>query len=119
MRKKVLIFEDDPATAEFSGILAEQLGFDTAYRTTTANVITDVIQESPDLVIMDNWIAGEGGYKSIELLKANPSTAHIPIVFYSAGNDFAQIAHGSKADAYLVKPFDIGEFEEIISRLLA
>lgn len=118
MNKKVLIFEDDSATAEFSGIIADQLGFDVAYRTKTNNVLDDVMQEKPDLIIMDNWIPGEGGVASINMLKQNERTKQIPIIFYSANTDFANLAQSTKADAFLSKPFDIQDFESIIQALI-
>ncbi len=118
MNKKVLIFEDDSATAEFSGIIADQLGFDVAYRTKTNNVLDDVMQEKPDLIIMDNWIPGEGGVASINMLKQNERTKQIPIIFYSANTDFANLAQSTKADAFLSKPFDIEDFESIIQALI-
>ncbi|MFD2599026.1 PleD family two-component system response regulator [Sphingobacterium corticis] len=118
MNKKVLIFEDDSATAEFSGIIADQLGFDVAYRTKTNNVLDDVMQEKPDLIIMDNWIPGKGGVASINMLKQNERTKQIPIIFYSANTDFANLAQSTKADAFLSKPFDIQDFESIIQALI-
>ncbi|MFD2598709.1 PleD family two-component system response regulator [Sphingobacterium corticis] len=118
MNKKILIFEDDNATAEFSGILAQQLGFEVAFRTKTDNVLNDVLEEAPDLVVMDNWIPGEGGLSSIDMLKNTASTAHIPIIFYSANTDFENLAKDSKADIFLSKPFDIEDFEDALNRLI-
>lgn len=118
MRKKILIFEDDPATAEFAGIIAEQLGFDVACRSETDDVLNDVATELPDLILMDNWIPGDGGLDSIHLLKNTPATASIPIIFYSANSGFTSLAETSLADAYLSKPFDISDLEDIIKRLI-
>lgn len=118
MKKKILIFEDDLATAEFAGIIAEQLGFEVAYRTKTNDVLNDVANESPDLILMDNWIPGDGGFDSIQLLKSTPATAGIPIIFYSANTGFAGLAQTSMADAYITKPFDITDLEDIIKRLM-
>ncbi|WDF67139.1 response regulator [Sphingobacterium oryzagri] len=117
MCKKILIFEDDTDTAECIGILADQLGFDIAYRNNTDNVLNDVLHESPNLIIMDNWISGLGGIRSIELLKNNSETAQIPIIFISANIDFESLAKTSKADAYLHKPFEIVDFEDAIIKL--
>ncbi|TDS06783.1 response regulator [Sphingobacterium paludis] len=118
MKKKILIFEDDLATAELAGIVAEQLGFEVAYRIRTDSVLSDVAAESPHIILMDNWIPGDGGFDSIQLLKNTPTTADIPIIFYSANTDFAGLAQTSMADAYITKPFDITDLEGIIKRLI-
>ncbi|WP_166332980.1 response regulator [Sphingobacterium chungjuense] len=118
MNKKVLIFEDDSATAELSGIIVSQLGFEVAYRSETNDVLNDVLIEKPDLIIMDNWIPGQGGLLSVELLKQTSETSHIPIIFYSANTDFANLATSSKADAYLIKPFNLTDLEAMIGRLI-
>lgn len=118
MSKKILIFEDDAATAEFVEIVARQLGYDVTILSKTDNVLNDVLSESPDLILMDNWIPGQGGFSSVELLKSTPVTSAIPIIFYSANTDFKSLAETSKADAILTKPFDISDIEEIIVRLI-
>ena len=63
---------------------------------------------------------GINGFELTQLLKTNAATNHIPIVLLTALSDQSNRLQGlqSKADDYLVKPFDVEELNIIISNLL-
>ncbi|SEK92303.1 hypothetical protein SAMN05661044_01516 [Olivibacter domesticus] len=51
-------------------------------------------------------------------LKADKRFSSIPVVLSSAMNDLQQIARKAGADAYIQKPLDLDELEELILFLL-
>jgi response regulator RpfG family c-di-GMP phosphodiesterase len=51
-------------------------------------------------------------------IKENPSYSHIPIILISAVNGIDEIAASCKADDLIKKPFDIYDFEQIVSKWL-
>ena len=60
----------------------------------------------PDLILLDVRMPGTNGYEVCRALKANPATAHIPVIFVSAQDDPKDQARGLMLGAvdYITKP---------------
>lgn len=60
----------------------------------------------PDLILLDIDMPGHNGYEVCSALKANPSTARIPIIFVTARSNPKDQAHGLSLGAvdYITKP---------------
>lgn len=60
----------------------------------------------PDLVLLDVVMPGIDGFEVCRRLKADPRTAHIPIIFVTAANDEAAETHGLDLGAadFISKP---------------
>ncbi|QNN59041.1 response regulator [Diaphorobacter ruginosibacter] len=69
----------------------------------------------PDLILLDVRMPGRSGITIARLLKANPITQHIPILFLSAMTDKNERLEGLRAGGvdYISKPFHV---EEILER---
>lgn len=72
--------------------------------------------DKPDLILLDVIMPEMDGYETCKVLKENPETSHIPIIFLSAKNETIDKAKGFALGAsdYLTKPFDP---IEIIARI--
>ena len=66
---------------------------------------------NPDLILLDLDLPDMNGFDVCRFLKANPSTASIPIVFLSASNSIDAKVCGLDLHAadYITKPFDGAE----------
>lgn len=68
----------------------------------------DIAQKSPkpDLILLDVMMPDMDGYEVCRRLKANPSTANIPVIFVTAKHDVADEERGFAIGAadYIVKP---------------
>ncbi|MBN9420462.1 MAG: response regulator [Candidatus Eremiobacteraeota bacterium] len=64
----------------------------------------------PDLILLDVIMPGMSGYKVCEQLKADPQTAHIPVIFVTGMTDEEDEDKGLKLGAadYITKPFRAG-----------
>lgn len=63
-------------------------------------------QEQPDLILLDVVMPDIDGYEICRQLKANPSTAHIPVIFLTSQNDIEDEAMGMSLGAvdYITRP---------------
>ncbi|MDX3896028.1 helix-turn-helix domain-containing protein [Pusillimonas sp.] len=70
----------------------------------------------PDLIILDVRMPRLDGFALCRSLKANPSTAHIPILFLSSATDIDERLTGLRGGAvdYILKPYIP---EEVIARV--
>ena len=62
----------------------------------------------PDVILLDVILRKLGGFEVIEVLKADPETSEIPIIFITALSDVENERKGLLlgADDYIQKPFD-------------
>ncbi|CAN5742678.1 substrate-binding domain-containing protein [soil metagenome] len=74
----------------------------------------------PDLIISDIVLPGENGLQITEKLKGDIRTSHIPIILLTAKGSIEDQIKGIKlkADAFIVKPFNLQYLEETINNLL-
>jgi CheY-like chemotaxis protein len=74
----------------------------------------------PDLILMDINLPGISGYDALDILKKDPSTAHIPIMALSANAVPRDIEKGMNAGffRYLTKPINVNEFMDALDAAL-
>jgi DNA-binding response OmpR family regulator len=120
MSNRILIVDDEP---NLSGLMADILG-DAGYATRTADngrdALADIQADPPDLLLLDVNMPGLDGFEVATMLKADPSTATIPIIMVSAqaGRAARLIGLESGAEDYLSKPVDRAELIAKIRNLL-
>jgi two-component system cell cycle response regulator DivK len=114
MNKRVLILDDDLDILQICTIVLKKKGFDVSTMNNSNHVVSLVKEFQPDVILMDNWIPGPGGIEATRTLKQDPSTQHVPVIFFSANSNVSQLAREAQADYFLQKPFDITELEAIV-----
>lgn len=74
----------------------------------------------PDLIISDVMMPLMNGHELCKAVKGNMATSHIPFIMLTALGDKKDIITGlkTKADLYIVKPFDITVLKANISNVL-
>lgn len=80
-----------------------------------------VKDKQPDLILSDVMMPIMNGDKMCSILKNNLETSHIPVILLTALNDKDSIIKGlqTKADKYIIKPFDVDVLKANISNVLA
>jgi CheY-like chemotaxis protein len=119
MNKRVLILDDDIDILQICTIVLKKKGFDVQTLNNSSQVVSQVRSYQPDVIIMDNWIPGPGGVEATRLLKQDPATQDIPVIFFSANSNVTQLAREARADYFLQKPFDITELEGIVQMAIS
>ena len=120
--RSVVVFNDDEMFLELMQSLLNDEGFCVATRRDWDDAHAFVKTRRPDLVIMDIVRnLREVGWTMFDRLKADPSTRDIPVIVCTAShatidrNRDRIVEHG---DAYVLKPFDLDEFLDVVRRLL-
>jgi signal transduction histidine kinase/DNA-binding response OmpR family regulator len=74
----------------------------------------------PDIIVSDIVFPGRSGLQITEILKQDIRTSHIPIILLTAKGSIEEQIEGikMKADAFIVKPFNLFYLEENIKNLL-
>lgn len=81
----------------------------------------DIIRKvQPDLIISDVMMPIMNGHELCKAVKGNMATSHIPFIMLTALGEKKDIIDGlkTKADLYIVKPFDITLLKANISNVL-
>lgn len=69
-----------------------------------------------DLVLLDVSLPFKNGIEVAREIKSSWETKDIPVVLISGVMDLENLARGSKADAFLEKPFDIAGLLKIVKK---
>lgn len=100
----ILIVDDDIDMAETCSMLLEAHGFDVNVAGSGAEAISKMSGAIHELVISDCAMPGMTGIELSERLKADPTTALVPILLMSA-SPRCEIADSANYDSFLKKPF--------------
>lgn len=115
----ILIVEDEAIIALGIQMELEMAGYGNCQIVATGeDAIACVAQNPPDLVLMDNRLAGEmdGIQAARVILAAHP----LPLIFMTgyAADDMMQQAQSLNPYGYLVKPIRVYEIEPLIDSLI-
>ena len=114
--KTILVVDDEEAVVEFVASLLEDSGYRVLRAYDGLSALEIARAEHPDLVVTDIMMPIMNGIELCRQLHASPDTAHIPIVFMTAG----RLHHEGCPEARLLaKPFDLGELEDAVSCALS
>lgn len=111
--KTILVADDDAAIVDAIALILEDAGYQ-VQTTLNGEEVTGLLNNYPNLILLDIWMSGQDGRTICRHLKLQPKTKHIPIIMISANKDTSQIAKESGADDFITKPF---EMEELLSKV--
>jgi two-component system OmpR family response regulator len=118
---KVLVAEDDPDIQKVIRMSLRFGGVDEVVVTSDGQECLAIVNRvRPDLILLDVSMPNLDGYQTCNMLKANPETRSIPVIFLTAKVQKSEEEIGMKAGAlgYLSKPFDpMTLYEQILAIL--
>ncbi len=118
MAQEVLVVEDEP---DIRALIVHHLardGFRCRTASTGAQALTEVRNRRPDLVVLDLLLPEVDGLEVCRRLRADATTAALPIIMLTARADEVDRVVGLEvgADDYVVKPFSP---RELVARVRA
>ncbi len=120
-RRRILVVDDDP---EIVSLLLDVLGNDERFEVRSAQTGYDagVMTEEfrPDVIILDYMLPDINGNVVCQTIRKNPKLTGIRVLVVSGvvDRDAVQDLLDAGADAFIKKPFDLGELTSQIDQLL-
>lgn len=108
MTARVLVVDDSAANRKLLEARLQDEYFEVVGAGSGAEAITLAQRWSPDIILLDVLMPVMDGFEACRRLKAQPATAHIPVVMVTSLNDQHERVRGldAGADDFLVKPVD-------------
>ncbi|HMU94993.1 MAG TPA: response regulator [Anaerolineales bacterium] len=120
LQKTVMIIEDEPEAAELFGEMMRVNGFRVMKMFSSAPAIPMIIQEKPDVIILDIMMPDISGLEVLRYMRREPDLATIPVIVISAKSMPSDIKTGLEAGAslYLTKPVGFHELKQAVEQVL-
>ena len=118
MKKCILIFDDDTEILLVCKLILEQQNYRVETRTRCDNIMEDISDVKPDMILLDLWIPEIGGENAISLMKNNKATQHISVILFSANDEIEEICNRCNANGFLIKQFNVFALKKIIEEHL-
>lgn len=113
---KILIIDDNKIEQEVLKAYLEDDGYDIDSELDGKSGVERLKNNKYDLIILDVMLPGMNGFDICSLIKNNPATSDIPVIFLTARDDVESITKGFEIGAqdYITKPF---KGVELIARI--
>lgn len=115
----VLVIEDNELVAQLLRARLERRGIEAVLAPDAESGLLAAATQSVDVIVMDVCLPGMDGIEATRRLKAEPRTAHIPVVVATFLDD-RQVAEAlAEAGATVIwtKPVDIDRLMQLVSSL--
>ena len=119
-KQTVLVVDDEPGIRDMVQLSLELAGFRCLQAANAREAHALVLDERPDLVLLDWMMPDTNGYELLRRLRKDESTARLPVIMVTAKTEEASRVHGLEggADDYVSKPFSPRELVARIRALL-
>lgn len=107
-KKRILVVDDEETLCETLAFNLHAEGYDVVTAFSAEQALTCNLA-SFDLVLLDIMMGEISGTQLARIMKANPATASVPIIFCTARNSEDDIVSGLDigADDYIMKPYSL------------
>jgi DNA-binding response OmpR family regulator len=119
MLPRILIVDDENDFVELVQHRLSRLGCGFIIASDGIHALSQARTGKPDLILLDILLPDLDGLTVCEILRRQPSTRKIPIIFLSAlSSDVTRRTASMNADDFFTKPLDMARFEKRVQSLL-
>ena len=119
MEKTVLIVDDSPYIVDGLVALLKRKGFNTVACHGGEEALATLPSTKPDLILLDIMMEPMDGWETLGKIKADPATADIPVLMFSAKKITAEEAqeHCLSIEDFVSKPVNPAQLLDAINRI--
>ena len=119
-QKTVMIIEDEPDAAEMFAEMMRVNGFRVLKMFSSAPAIPLIVQEKPDIIILDIMMPDISGLDVLRYMRRESELVSIPVIVVSAKSMPSDIKTGLEAGAsmYLTKPVGFLDLKQAVEQVL-
>ena len=112
----IMIVDDRPENIRLLAVALNRQGYTVESIDSSATALSIARDIKPDLILLDIMMPIMDGYEVCQVLKKDPETSEIPVIFVSAVTNVMEKVKGFRAGAvdYITKPF---QFDEVLARV--
>ena len=120
MSKYIIVVDDDKEIREIVTFVLSRHDFEVAAASNGRQLQQLLLQQLPDLVILDIMMPGEDGYQLFRSLRSDQQTRSIPVIIMTAHAEdiYERISVDLGAAEHMTKPFHPFELVERVKALL-
>jgi len=113
---RILIIDDHPTNIDVLYDYLSDLGYEVLVAEDGRSALERIQFSRPDIILLDIMMPDLDGFETCDRLKADPSTAEIPVIFVSALSGLTDKLQGFSAGAvdYITKPY---QNQEVLARV--
>jgi CheY-like chemotaxis protein len=121
LAKRILLADDSLTIQKVVELTFSDSEYDLVCVSNGQRALDKVLEQAPDLILADVVMPEKNGYEVCEWIKANPATAHIPVVLLSGTFEPFDRDRAERlgCDAIVSKPFDSQQLLRQVEALLA
>lgn len=114
----ILIVDDEPMNLMVLKGVLQRAGYGVRTADNGVDALAAARETAPDLLLLDVMMPGESGFDLCRKFKADPVTAHVPVIFVTCLDEMSDKLQGLDLGAvdYITKPFLA---EEVVARVRA
>ncbi len=117
-RKKIIVVDDDALLSKTIHICLSKKGHDVKVFYSGADAVGSLLEEKPDLLVLDIRLPDCDGWFLAKLLEKREWAEKVPLIIISVLEPDRRKVAEVKPYAYIQKPFDMGQLMQTVERSL-
>ena len=119
MSRKILLADDSVTAQNMGKKILSDAGYEVITVSNGSAALKKINELRPDIAVLDVYMPGHSGLEVCKQLKANPDTAHIPVLLTVGKLEpfKSDEALKAKANAFIIKPFEASELLAVMRKI--
>ncbi len=120
-RRRILVVDDSGLVRQLAQVALDTIGgWDVLCAASGADALEQADAERPEAILLDVVMPGMDGFAALAALRAQPATAHIPVILVTAKDkpEDRQRSESLGAAGMIAKPFAVEELAGQVAAIL-